>query len=81
MKSQLGGATARLSLFLGNKHGEALTGLTLAVPPCPGFALELGPLPASLEPKKQVRLLGSSAGRHLQCWGIVLGAAWDGASS
>ncbi len=54
VKSQLGGATAQLSLFLGNKASEALAQVVLAVPPSPAFALQLGPVPAVLEPKKQV---------------------------
>lgn len=44
----------QLSLFLGNKHGEPLQQLSLAVPPSPGFALALGQVPQQLEPKKQV---------------------------
>jgi hypothetical protein len=44
----------QLSLFLGNKHGEPLQQLSLAVPPSPGFVLALGQVPQQLEPKKQV---------------------------
>jgi hypothetical protein len=44
----------QLTFFLGNKHSEALQQLVLVVPPSPAFAFELGPVPHSLEPKKQV---------------------------
>ena len=56
VKSQLLGASAQLTLFLGNKHGEALQQVVLALPPNPAFAYDMGPVPQQLEPKKQVRL-------------------------
>jgi hypothetical protein len=60
LKSQLGGAGVQLTLFLGNKAGEALQGVALVVPPNPAFALQLGSVPQQLEPKKQV---GEAAAR------------------
>ena len=54
IKSQVSPGSVQLSLFLGNKHGEALQQLVLVVPPSPAFAFELGPVPPVLEPRKQV---------------------------
>lgn len=56
VKSQLGGTSMQLSLFLGNKHSETLQQVVLGVPPNPAFAFQLGPLPTVLEPKKQVQV-------------------------
>lgn len=56
VKSQLSGSTVRLALFLGNKAAESLTQVVLAVAPNPAFALELGPVPAVIEAKKQVQV-------------------------
>ena len=54
VKSQLSAGSVQLSLFLGNKGGEALQALVLAAPPTPAFALQLGPVPEVLDAKKQV---------------------------
>jgi hypothetical protein len=63
IKSQPAGASVQLSFFLGNKHSEALQQLVLVVPPSPAFAFELGPVPHSLYPKKQVGWRGGAGGR------------------
>lgn len=56
LKLNLSGSGGQLGIFLGNKSGEQLQRLVCTVPPSPVFSLQLGPVPAALEPKKQVQV-------------------------
>jgi hypothetical protein len=48
------GASCQLGLYFGNKAGESLLDLVLAVPPSPALALALNDVPHSLDPKRQM---------------------------
>lgn len=54
LKSQYQGSTGQISLYFGNKHTEALSGVTCNVPSVPTFLLQVGEVPSEIDAKKQV---------------------------
>lgn len=54
---QFQGSQGQLMFFFGNKGDSLLERLICVVPPSGQFAFQQGPVPAQLEPKKQVQVL------------------------
>lgn len=55
MKQGFQGASGQMQLFLGNKSADVtLTRVVCNVPPQPAFSMHMAPVPAQLEPLKQV---------------------------
>lgn len=56
MKAEYRGAQGQFTLFFGNKAKSALQRLICIVPPAPAFSFQMGPVPPSLDPGKQVQV-------------------------
>ncbi len=56
VKMQFQGPHGQLMLFLGNKAEAPLQRIICAVPPSQQFAFQQGPVPAGLDPKKQIQV-------------------------
>lgn len=54
---QFQGSQGQLMLFLGNKGDVPLQRMICTVPPSAQFAFQQGPVPATLDPKKQIQVL------------------------
>jgi hypothetical protein len=56
VKSQFQGFQGQLTFFFGNKSDAPLERLRFIVPPAQQFVFQQGPVPATLEPKKQIQV-------------------------